>query len=497
MKVGDTVGPYSLLKRLGVGSFGVVWKAHNARSNREVAIKIIEPDEPEHFSDLFNAFLREVHTWSQVSGHPNIHSLESPEHHDGCLLLVSACADGSLRDWLRNPDKSARKIPVKEAVEMTCGLLKGLEHLHTHRPVILHRDLKPENVLLFGGQPRLADFGLSVILEGSRHHSQASGTLPYMAPENFEEEFREESDQWAIGVMLYEMLMGHLPFANRGGGPLIGAILNRDSQPLSDDIPPDLQAVVMHALQKDYKARYASVTEMHVALESILHPVDNNAEKYRKAAEEGNSYAQYCLGICYETGNGVPQDHNQAFKWYREAKDGTDVPDEWIDAVKWYRKAAEQGDALSQKNLAWCYANGKGVPEDDGEAVKWYRKAAEQGETTAQNSLGVCYQDGKGVAQDYTEAVQWYRKAAEQGNASAQNNLGWCYQNGNGVAKNHEEATKWYQKAAELRKHECKGGSKPSPTEKALFRHLRLDSKKQPTKVIIKSRGKPCERHLL
>jgi len=131
----------------------------------------------------------------------------------------------------------------------------------------------------------------------------------------------------------------------------------------------------------------------------------------------------------YQNGNGVPQDD--------------------AEALKWYRKAAEQGYTLAQFCLGLMYRNGNGVPQNDAEAVKWFRKAAEQGNVDAQNWLGWMYQNAKGVPQDYAEAMKWYRKAAQQGNAYAQCNLGIIYQNGNGVPQDNAEAVKWYRKAAQ------------------------------------------------
>ena len=149
---------------------------------------------------------------------------------------------------------------------------------------------------------------------------------------------------------------------------------------------------------------------------------------YRKVAEQGVAAAQYNLGVCYDNGQGVPQDY--------------------AEAVKWFRKAAEQGVAAAQYNLGICYDNGQGVPQDYAEAVKWYRKSAEQGYALAQYNLGVCYAFGQGVPQRYTKAVKWFRKAAEQGYALAQYNLGVCYDDGLGVPQSYTEAVKWYRKAA-------------------------------------------------
>ena len=211
-----------------------------------------------------------------------------------------------------------------------------------------------------------------------------------------------------------------------------------------------------------------------------------NKEKYeeavkwfRKAAEQGNSQAQYHLGWCYEYGFGVSKDEVQAVKWYHKAAEQEDADvieliklssevlvhadaeicfrlgeeavnkEKYEEAVKWYRKAAEQGDADAQCNLGWCYEHGRGISKDEVQAVKWYRKAAEQGNSQAQCYLGWCYQYGSGISKDEVQAVKWYRKAAEQGNSQAQCNLGWCYEYGSGVSKDEVEAVKWYRKAAE------------------------------------------------
>ena len=211
---------------------------------------------------------------------------------------------------------------------------------------------------------------------------------------------------------------------------------------------------------------------------------------FRKAAERGFADAQYRLGWCYDSGNGVTQDKEEAVKWYRKAAKhghkqsqdtlrtlfaGTEedfqaaeqgnsqaqfqlaeqyynaknIPNNYIEAAKWYRKAAEQGNAEAQKSLGSCYFNGSGVAKDAAEAVKWYRKAAEQEDAEAQKNLGNCYLTGTGVAKDQAEAVKWYRKAAEKGFADAQFNLGLCYAKGWGIAEDETNAAEWYLKASE------------------------------------------------
>ena len=112
------------------------------------------------------------------------------------------------------------------------------------------------------------------------------------------------------------------------------------------------------------------------------------------------------------------------------------------------RLAAEQGDPDAQAFLAFMYTTGQGVPQDDQEAVKWYRLAAEQGDPDAQFNLGVMYTTGQGVPQDDQEAVKWYRLAAEQGVANAQAFLAFMYATGQGVPQDYVQAHKWINLAA-------------------------------------------------
>ena len=107
------------------------------------------------------------------------------------------------------------------------------------------------------------------------------------------------------------------------------------------------------------------------------------------------------------------------------------------------KRLAEGGDEMDQFNLGVMYDNGEGVPQDYNEAIKWFTKAAEQGDAKAQFNLGNVYYHEEGVPQDYKEAVKWYRKSAEQGDADAQAMVGACYAGGLGVTKNPIEGCAW------------------------------------------------------
>jgi TPR repeat protein len=117
------------------------------------------------------------------------------------------------------------------------------------------------------------------------------------------------------------------------------------------------------------------------------------------AAEQGNADAQFNLGIMYDNGEDVPQDH--------------------AEAARWYRRAAEQGHAGGQFNLGTMYAFGEGVPQNDVEAMKWYRLAANQGNTRAQFNLGFMYGNGEGVPRDLILAHMWSNLAAKRGDPRA------------------------------------------------------------------------------
>jgi TPR repeat protein len=189
------------------------------------------------------------------------------------------------------------------------------------------------------------------------------------------------------------------------------------------------------------------------------------AQWYRSAAEQGNAWAEYSLGLSYYFGRGVPQCFGKAMRWNRKAAEqgfanaqvrmgdwyytGQGVREDHVEAARWYRLAAEQGHVYAMNSLGNCLYHGHGVGQDYHQAVAYYRTAAELGFTHAQRCLGSCYYYGRGISQDYSEAVTWYRRAADQGNADAQTCLGSCYYNGHGVAQDLDEAAKWYRKAAD------------------------------------------------
>ena len=152
------------------------------------------------------------------------------------------------------------------------------------------------------------------------------------------------------------------------------------------------------------------------------------------------------IAFFYQKTNNPENLYQAGLNYYK----GTGVTQDYYQAADRFRKAAEQGNADAEFYLGLCYSSGQGVSQDFYQAVDWYRKAAEQGNADAQNALGNCYYLGQGVAQDYNQAVEWYRKAAEQGNTNAQYNLAACYYQGYGVTKDTGAAKSWFVEAAKL-----------------------------------------------
>lgn len=249
---------YRLLGLVGQGQFGRVYCAVHRKTGRLVALK-----ELDHARFPTHKFLRELRFLLSLQ-HPNIVTCHALEHtRTGRYLVMDYCEGGTLRSLMEN---EVRLHPA-QCVKLVADILAGLDHAHSRN--IVHCDIKPENILLNlesgGWQARISDFGISrLIQEMSNGEAGNTGSPAYMAPERFYGQYSHSSDLYAIGILLYELLVGCRPFS---GTPaeLMSAHLNHPIC-VPDTVPIALQSVILKSLQKLQARRFSSAKQMLTAL---------------------------------------------------------------------------------------------------------------------------------------------------------------------------------------------------------------------------------------
>jgi hypothetical protein len=268
------LGRYLLVKEVGAGGMGVVYEAEDASLRRRVAIKVpyLERDDP---SKVVERFRREATIASGID-HPNICRVYDFGEIDGIPFLVMPFLEGTTLDRRIKGDHS---WPAREAVGLVRTLALALQVIHDRGAV--HRDLKPANIMLKDGQPIILDFGLARSSGGSKGLTttgRAVGTPAYISPEQLaqaEEGKGPGCDIYSLGVILYELLTGRLPFTGENLHQVYYQILNVEARPPSA-VRPGLDAVLdgicLKAMAKQVEKRYASMASFAAALDGYLQP---------------------------------------------------------------------------------------------------------------------------------------------------------------------------------------------------------------------------------
>jgi len=265
---GDTLDHYRIEAVVAHSNMSVLYKATDLKTGRQVAIKVPHP-EMEQDPVLVERFKREQQIGQELD-HPGVVKTFDGEERSRLYMAIE-WVDGRLLRTLLNQEK---KLPIDRAVKITLGICDALDYMHKHG--IVHRDLKPENVMVDANdQIKLIDFGIAMKEDARRltfvNVSSMLGTPDYISPEQVKGGRGDQrSDIYALGIMLYEMLTGRVPF--EGPNPLAvmnERVLNEPKSPreFNPEISPELEEILYRALERDPRHRYATAHEMAWDLE--------------------------------------------------------------------------------------------------------------------------------------------------------------------------------------------------------------------------------------
>ena len=295
--IGQTISHYKIRSRLGAGGMGIVYEAEDTRLGRKVAIKFL-PDEANADAEAIQRFQREARVISNLN-HPFICTLHDIGSHDGKQFMVMELLDGqSLKDRI-----ARGALPLEEVLELGAQMADALAAAHTQG--VVHRDIKPANLFVTRrGLLKVLDFGVAKLGEAGRSSDGLTGTrggsdqlttmgttigtVSYMSPEQARgQEIDGRSDLFSAGVVLYEMATGQLPFQGPTVATIFESLLTRAPTPPSElkaGIPPELDHIILKALEKDRAVRYQGAAEMRADLRRLKRAADSGSATARPGA---------------------------------------------------------------------------------------------------------------------------------------------------------------------------------------------------------------------
>jgi serine/threonine-protein kinase len=252
---GQTLGKYKILEPLGSGGFGTVYLAEDTWIDKRVALKV-----PHRQGLDFGELLREPRLLASLN-HPNIVTVITAEKQDNVFFIVMEFVPG---DTLETIIMAEGALELSRALDYTCQICNAVQH--AHRQNVLHRDLRPSNVLVTDrGLVKVADFGTSRFLEIAAHGTTVIGSPPYMAPEQFEGRAVFASDLYSLGVTMYQMLTGNLPYDTPSPNDLARLRRGELTPPLRSRnaaVPQIIDDIVMRAMAPDVASRYQRAEDL-------------------------------------------------------------------------------------------------------------------------------------------------------------------------------------------------------------------------------------------
>jgi non-specific serine/threonine protein kinase len=297
--IGQTISHYIILEKLGEGGMGVVYKAHDTKLDRLVALKFLPQQIAVSVEDKAR-FLQEAKAISALN-HPNIATIHDIDEVDGPayadasagkqkFLVLEYIPGGTLKSKLKRLKSEDREFSIGEVLDYGIQAAEALAHAHRHQ--IVHRDVKTDNLMFTEeGKVKLTDFGLAK-LRGSVQVTKTGttvGTAAYMSPEQIRgEQVDHRSDIFSFGVVLYELLTSHLPFRGEFETALSYSILNENPPPvksLRKNTPAALESVIDRCLEKEKTKRYHSAEEVVEALREVRQEISPAIKTKKKGGK--------------------------------------------------------------------------------------------------------------------------------------------------------------------------------------------------------------------
>src|SRR5262245_46754573 len=252
---GQIVGKYKILSTIGSGGFGTVYLAEDTWIDKKVALKV-----PHKQGVDFGELLREPRLLASLN-HPNIVTILTAEKQENVFFIVMEFVPG---ETLESIIAREGALDLTRALDYTCQICNAVDH--AHRQGVLHRDLRPSNVLVTEkGLVKVADFGTSRFLEIAAHGTTVIGSPPYMAPEQFHGKAVFASDIYSLGVTMYQMLTGDLPYETPSpadGERLQRGELHSGPRLKNPKVPRPINDIVVKAMAPEIPARYARAGEL-------------------------------------------------------------------------------------------------------------------------------------------------------------------------------------------------------------------------------------------
>ena len=279
---GQTIGKYRILSSLGSGGFGSVYLAEDTWIDKKVAIKV-----PHRQNVDFGEMLKEPRLLASMS-HPNIVTVLTAEKQDDVFFIVMEYVPGETLEHLVIREGA---LDLPRALDFTCQMCNAVDH--AHRAGILHRDLRPGNMLVSEtGMLKVTDFGTSRLLEIAAHGTTVIGSPPYMAPEQFHGKAVFASDVYSLGITMYQMLTGCLPYETPAPadierlerGELVTAPRLKNAK-----IPKTINDIIMRALAPDLTVRYQRTADL---LNDVLATGAPSARKAPRTAAAASGGAE-------------------------------------------------------------------------------------------------------------------------------------------------------------------------------------------------------------